>query len=483
MTKMTNSPKIQITGAPGYIGSHTLTPTTSANLTHKERVRRRLVRLVFIVYWLLIFEGALRKWVWPQYSQYLFFVRDPFVLLIYVMALANGMWPRFKPILLFAYVISSLGLVWIAIQFQVDGADGLKMLLAGYGWRNYFLYIPLAFLIGEQFRREDIYRLFRQTLILMIPIAFLVAVQFFSSPNSVINSGIASEESLQFQGFRGALGHIRPNGTFTSIAGHTHLVVSSICMVFILWILPAKQRPISFAILAVSAAAAASCLAFSIARGMFIHAGLVAVSSFVAGMALSGRNSRRAMLLPIFLSMSLVILYPIVFPEALEAFMSRWSEGATSEGRAFGNLGVFGRAFYEVYDFVRLIDVVPLFGYGMGLAGNAGTTLGASAGGAVPLSIAETDWARHFVDMGPILAALFILFRVMLTIQLGVQSLQAARRSGNPMSVLLFGYVGVVLFYGQISGHGSIGGYAWIFVGLLMASINLGRSGVKEGVH
>ena len=454
----------------------------SESLTHKERVRRRLVRLVFVVYWLLIFEGALRKWVWPEYSQYLFFVRDPFVLLIYIMALANGMWPRLKPMLLFAYIISLLGLVWIAIQFQVDGADGLKMLLAGYGWRNYFLYIPLAFLIGEQFRREDIYRLFRQTLIVTIPIAFLVAMQFFSSANSIINVGIATEESLQFQGFRGALGHIRPNGTFTSIAGHAPFVVSSICMVFIFWILPAKQRPISFAMLAVSAAAAASSLAFSISRGMFIHAGLVALSAVVAGTVLKGRNSRRAML-PILLAMSMAILYPIVLPEAFEAFTSRWSEAATSEKDRFGNFGVFGRALSEVFDFVRLIDLVPLFGYGMGLASNAGTTLGATVGGAIPLHIAEADWARHFVDMGPVLAFLFILFRVMLTIRLGVQSLQAVRRSGNPMSVLLFGYIGVVLFYGQISGHGSVGGYAWLFTGLLMASINLSRSGAQEGVR
>lgn len=450
---------------------------------HKERIRRRLVKLVFIVYWLLIFEGVLRKWVWPQFSQYLFFIRDPFVLGIYGTALANGMWPRLRPMLLFAYVIALLAAAVIVFQVTTGEGGDLTLLLAGYGWRNYFLYIPLAFLIAEQFRQEDIYKLFKQTMVVMIPIAILSVAQFFSSPNSVINSGIASEESLQFKGFRGALGRVRPNSTFTSVAGQMHLVASAISMVLALWILPAKRRPVAFGLLMLGAAAALTCLAFSISRGMFIHTGLVVLSAIVAGATLKGRGSLRAVLLPTLLVIAAFVLYPLIFPEAFEAFTTRWAEGSKSEGRVFGDLGVFGRALYELYDFTRLVGEVPLFGYGMGAAGNAATTLGLKIGGTIPLLIAETDWARHFVDMGPILALLFIIFRIMLTINLGMQSLQAARRSGNPLSILLFGYVGVVLLYGLITGHGTVGGYGWIFVGLLMASIRVGRFDVQEKVR
>ncbi len=39
------------------------------------------------VYLLLIFEGAIRKWMFPSLAQVLFFVRDPFVLTAYVLAL------------------------------------------------------------------------------------------------------------------------------------------------------------------------------------------------------------------------------------------------------------------------------------------------------------------------------------------------------------------------------------------------------------
>ncbi|MBC7881424.1 MAG: hypothetical protein H7Y37_08820, partial [Anaerolineae bacterium] len=43
-------------------------------------------RLIWISFWLLIFEGALRKWAIPQLSTPLLLVRDPFVLLAYFLA-------------------------------------------------------------------------------------------------------------------------------------------------------------------------------------------------------------------------------------------------------------------------------------------------------------------------------------------------------------------------------------------------------------
>ena len=48
----------------------------------------------------------------------------------------------------------------------VDDGSATRVLLALYGWRSYFLYAPLAFLIGAQFRYEDVLRVARWTLVL-----------------------------------------------------------------------------------------------------------------------------------------------------------------------------------------------------------------------------------------------------------------------------------------------------------------------------
>ena len=55
---------------------------------------RNIRRLIWLYFWLLLLEGALRKWVVPQLSNPLLIIRDPVVLLIYVLAIRARVFPR-----------------------------------------------------------------------------------------------------------------------------------------------------------------------------------------------------------------------------------------------------------------------------------------------------------------------------------------------------------------------------------------------------
>ncbi len=46
----------------------------------REAARVWMVRIIFVLYWLLIFTGALRKWGLPQLQKPLFFIAVPFTL-------------------------------------------------------------------------------------------------------------------------------------------------------------------------------------------------------------------------------------------------------------------------------------------------------------------------------------------------------------------------------------------------------------------
>ena len=59
----------------------------SASSLHSLRL------LVWLYFWLLLWEGALRKWFFPSLSTPLLVVRDPVVLLIYAIALAKHVFP------------------------------------------------------------------------------------------------------------------------------------------------------------------------------------------------------------------------------------------------------------------------------------------------------------------------------------------------------------------------------------------------------
>jgi len=439
-------------------------------LPRAEAARRHFVAVVMLIYLLLLFEGSLRKWVAPQLSLYVFFVRDPFVVYAYLLATRHRLWPKRTPFVLVCLAFAVLGFLIGGAQLMVADSSATRVLLAMYGWRNYFLYAPLAFLIGAQFRYDDVLRVCRWTLLLSVPIAVLITAQFFAPLDSPINVGFAAESSLRFLGLGLTGEHTRPMGTFSSGAGQIQFVASTFAMLLGLTIAPARQRGVGLWVLLVAAGGVATCLALGGSRAALLHCALIAV----IGMALAvlGRGTAlklRSVVLPLALAGLFAVLYPVVYPEGFAAFASRWDAAATTENKTFEG-GVFGRALNGFVDFTRLWDRAPTLGYGLGMGGNASTTLGMKIEGSDPLSLAETDWARHVVDLGPVFGTGYIVFRVLLTLWLGIVVLKATRRGAGALPLLLFAYAGYVLLMGQVTGQGAVNAYAWLFTGLCIAA-------------
>jgi len=302
-----------------------------------------------------------------------------------------------------------------------------------------------------------------------VPIGVLVAVQFWSPLNSAINVGIASDTALQFHGLGLTGEHTRPMGTFSSGAGQIQFVASAFAILLAFFIMPGRTRPVGRWLLLFAAGGLMTSLALGGSRATVLHCVLIGLIGM--GLGLIGRSAAlkaRAIALPLLLGAALVLLYPILFPEGFEAFTARWDTAAKAESSFEG--GVFGRALYGMVDFVRLLDDTPLLGYGLGFGGNASTTLGIKIDGVNPISLAETDWARHIVDLGPVFGIFYIALRVALTIWVGVLVLRATRRGAGPLPLLLYAYAGYVLLLGQITGQGAINAYAWLFTGFTIAA-------------
>jgi hypothetical protein len=448
---------------------------------NRERARQRIITLVFTVYWVLIFEGALRKWVLPEMAVVFFFIRVPFLLTIYGLAFKHRLWPRPWRILVIAYGFAALSIPLIHFQIMAGSYGQRYLFLAGYGWHNYFFYIPLAFLIAEQFRSEDFWRLTRHTLWIAIAVAPLIVWQFNSPPSAVVNLGSGLEEGQQFQSMLAAQGVIRPSGTFTHIAGHRQFVDSAVAMLVVLWVLPPNQRPVSSKVMLAATMALGTMLALSGSRGTVMHAGIVSLSAAIAGLMTQRRHLVfRAIVLPAMLIIVGVLLYPIVFPTAYDVFMTRWQSSYTSESEIF-EYGVLGRALYELYGFTDHLSDTPLIGYLLGFGGNAANQLPwvrlpkAAREWAGYGQWAEDGWSRHIIELGPLFGLLFIFYRIGFTVWLGRETISASRYSGHPLPIVLFGYVGVLLLNDQITGQGSIIGYNWLFVGFCLAACRMGR--------
>src|ERR1700683_5113264 len=97
-----------------------------------EKHRRLIVHLIFVVYALLILEGAIRKWVAPHLGKPLFFIRDPFVLAIYILVFTKRTRLR-NGFLEIGCLLGFAGFV-IAVAQRIAGPqDFLSIVLSAYG--------------------------------------------------------------------------------------------------------------------------------------------------------------------------------------------------------------------------------------------------------------------------------------------------------------------------------------------------------------
>ncbi len=339
--------------------------------------RRRLVALVFVIYGLLIFEGSIRKWALPEAGQALFFIRVPFTLLLYWLAFNYRRWPRTTSPLLFAYVIMIAAALLVPFQLLVGGYSTRHIILAGYGWIMYFFYIPLGFLIAEQFRREDLERIMRVTLWLAIAAAPLVLLQFASPPDSIINQGSGLDEQAQFRTLRAALGRVRPTGFFTAANAHGMFVTSVAAFIVVFLSQGTRPQAIPRWLLWGATIAVVTMLGVSGSRGMFAQVAVIlAATAFAGVLANRQRIAIRAGLWPLALVIGAAVLWPILLPDGFEVFMARWSGAWESETQRSGfEYGIFSRALSGYYRFLLHLPDTPVQGYLLGIGGNAAKLL------------------------------------------------------------------------------------------------------------
>jgi hypothetical protein len=427
-----------------------------SSFSQQEAARRAIVRLVFVVFLLLVFEGALRKWVLPELQRPLYFVRDPFVLLIYAYALIYGLVAR-SPMLgilaLFAIPVSALYLV---LTFFGVGHP----LAWALGVRHYFFYIPLAFIIGHCLRFEDLAALIRLNLLIAIPIAVLVFLQQQSPPSAAVNRALA--ESLDtFVGLPGDV--LRPYGTFTYSGGHVWYTAASVAMLAVAWLVRPEMR-LPFRLLLPGTGAIVVMALTTGSRAIWFF--LAHTTLCLIAVALStGHSHHRLRVLGFVMlgALGVIVLYASVLEPAYEAMLLRQERAVQSEGSTLLRaLGTVTHAF-------ELVRAAPVQGMGLGsgMQGAVAATIGNRAA-----ALAEGEWDDIVLELGPFLGLGFIALRVVLVVWLLWRALTANRLFANPAGLLLFSFAGLHLLNGSVtrSGTGSI--FAWLFVGLLLAGTN-----------
>lgn len=400
-----------------------------------------LKRLVWLYFWLLIFEGALRKWVFPQYSAQLLIIRDPVVLWIYFLAFQANLIPRDK-LLAFLWFLCGTGLMLVAIQLVMIKVP-LSVLL--YGYRTAFLHLPLIFLIPAILDYDDLIRMGKVFLLLAVPMAILMGYQFRSPADAWINKTVGLGGGLQLAA---AAGKIRPPGTFSFISGP--VAFFSIVTAFVGYGLVSPTKPFPRILLISAAIALGLAVAVSGSRATMLS-GLIVIGAWVLGVAASKKvSSAVSNAVAIILIATLVLGRVETFQEGTEILETRFEMGMESEA---DKGGIAGRFLGELTAPLRWALDVPLLGNGLGVGTNVGAAL---ITGQMSFLLAEGEWGRNLLEAGPIFGLLYIWFRLRLAFFLGMASFKLAKR-GHLLAILLFSACGINIITGQLAQPTTLG--------------------------
>lgn len=412
------------------------------------------IKILIWAYLVLLFiEGALRKWVFPGQADALLVVRDPVVLLIYLLALFGGVFP-FNGFIL---AIGALAAASVAASF-LAGQHNVVVLL--YGLRINYLHLPLIWVMAAVLDRRDVQRMGSFVLLTAIPMALIMVEQFRSPMDAPINRGVGGDEIGQIFG---ADGRIRPPGLFAFITGPQLFL--PLAAAFFLY-QAGVRRQLPWALLVPAGVAIAVALPVSISRTAMLATGFVA-ATFAGTLAFAAR--RGGMVLRTLLIGGVVVAalssLP-VFREGRDVFLLRWETAATgSDGDAWGS--VSDRLFGGLLQPLRTMARAPAFGSGIGVGSNVGARL---LSGRVGFLLAEDEWTKIVLELGPVLGAAFILLRVALTARLGLAALSALVREREPLPLLLFSATGVAVLIYQW-GPPTLLGFAVLGSGLVLAAL------------
>jgi len=412
----------------------------------------RLKKLIWAYFLLLIFEGALRKWILPQLSAPLLVIRVPIALAIIWEAFRTHKWP--KP---WSVAVGPLGLLMLALCIAQAIFAGNPWFASLFGLVAYALPFPVAFIIGNALDAEDLRKFGMCTLLLLFPITALEVAQYYAPAHSVLNA--ASYEGLTHLVSAG--GHIRASGTFSDAKGPTYFL--PMAAAFIFYGLANSKFAKKWLLWAASIALV---IAIPVTGSRTVLMMTASVVGCVAVAALAGQSQLMGtvkVILAFSLAAAVVSQLP-VFSEATNTMQERLTTADEQEGGTTGT--VDKRILAPILGALDTdSSVAPWYGLGLGLGSNPIAVL---TTGTAQFLAGEDEVTRVVNEFGPPFGLPFMAFRMVLAIAIAFTAL-ARVRSRGPLAWFLAPAMFTALFTGTLE-QLTINGFMVILVGFSLAA-------------
>jgi hypothetical protein len=424
-----------------------------------QRVLIHLKRWIWIYFVLLIFEGSLRKWILPKYSDVLLVIRDPVVLVIYVLAIKARLFPRN----LWTLTLGIIGgLSWLTSLVVLEPYLPLKQifLVTTFGFRCNFLHLPLVFVIGRAFDAQDVKKLGYWMLIGLLPMALLLAFQFNSSPDAWINrtAGLGGTEQINTSG-----GRIRPPGTFSFVSGV--IFYAAMAGAYLLYGALTRGAYRNWLLFGAGFALAVT-IGVSGSRSVLLSVLVVVASLLVVIVVRPRAVNQFGRNLLIVVTVGVIAVRLPILKEGVKVLSDRFTASAEAEETTVAG-DLISRTLSGFTEGFLLLGRAPIGGYGLGIGTNGGAKF---LTGRTLFLLSEGEWGRIVLESGPILGVAFLLWRTWLTVHLGFFSLRQLRR-GEILPLFLYA-AGALSFLTSQFGQPTNLGFSVFICGLCLAAGN-----------
>lgn len=431
------------------------------NVRASALVKAQMLKAIWIFFFLLFVEGALRKWIFPGLSTPLLIVRDPFAAYLVM----KGMQIKaFKG----NTFISTMVIVTVISFFATFLFGHGNLLVAIFGARIFLVYFPMIFVMGKVLDYQDVVNLGKALLWISIGMTVIIVLQYISPQSARINVGIGGAGSSGFVANGAGDDVFRPSGTFSFTTGVTNFYSLVAAYVFFFWLRPDLVKRY---LLIIATFCLLIAIPVSISRGLLVNVifcGLFAVSPILlVNPRLLVRVGVAGVVLFVILSL---LSNNAIFNRATKAFSNRIesANSTTEEGNKNSFLGtVWDRADGTIIQPIRDGLDAPFFGRGLGLGTNVGAAL---ATGAVTYLIGEGELEREFGEMGVVLGGIIVFMRLFFCIKYFFLSRKAMKLQ-NFLPWMLFSAMISPFIIGQL-GQATALGFMSLSTGLMLGAFN-----------
>lgn len=391
-----------------------------------------MARLFFATFWVIVFNGAVRKWIAPNAS-ILYLLQDVPIFIAYCYAIWKGFFDR-GYLMLGIVVLSTIILLQGLIQVLVLGLDFFVALA---GFHNYLFYLPVLLVfplcLTERHRRNYIW----WNLILSIPMCMLAIAQALSPRMAWVNRTTGGDAA----GVPGA-DVARVSGTFNFNGFYGIWVAMAVALCLGEWLLPKRRRVIQRTWLLILCTFTVNLCHLVAASRTAIVLAAIAVAGAMVGAVVLGSN--RA----IFAIGGILILLPVaagatfvISPQEFNIVVQRFTGEDAKQN-------VTDRIEDTLIGFATT-PKFSLIGAGIGMGVDA-AHVGNTDTYNFTYELSELDTVRNVMELGTPVGLLYVLTRIAFVYGMIFLSIRLVR-SGTSPHVLPLSFVLLAQNYADLT--------------------------------